>query len=314
MKHILILCCLLLAVTAGPKDQKTTLEDIERDYLTNQKKTKLTPPPASTKAATSPSQYGFVPTKTLSDYIQQSPRPNYIQSQYVPQFTQADYPQYPAGGQNAQTQKYTTSFREYAIPQYSVPQYTRPQVQQQKYAPQQTVKYVPQVQYQDDGVQYVTDNSIGQGNPQYYTPQYVYLQQYQSPSTAVQTVVEPKGGVQYVMYIPAYVPTETTDQTQNYENVVYTPTSTQDSATYQAPDAATPQYAPQPQQQEQVQYVQPKAKQTKAEFVVNREPKSLLDSYIPSYVQLQYYRQAQQNSIEEPVRIPQAVRGKEREG
>lgn len=42
-----------------------------------------------------------------------------------------------------------------------------------------------------------------------------------------------------------------------------------------------------------IQYVAPSQAQyqQQEEFVVKREPKSLLDSYVPSYLQLQYLRQ-----------------------
>ncbi|KAJ8938720.1 hypothetical protein NQ318_005574 [Aromia moschata] len=124
-------------------------------------------------------------------------------------------------------------------------------------------------------------------------------------------------GIQYVMYIPTYVPNTASDQSQNYENVVYTPTATQDDtpstrpSIYQAPQSPSQaHYTSSSSQKEQVRYVQPKAKYAKTEYVVRREPKSLLDSYVPSVVQLQYYNQAQQNSIQEPVKLTQSVRPK----
>ncbi|KAJ8963921.1 hypothetical protein NQ314_005249 [Rhamnusium bicolor] len=300
-KQITILCSLLLAVSAGPKDKKTTLEDIERDYISNQKRVKLTPapppPPKVPSPAQSPTQFGFVPIKTIADYVQQGPKQNYVQPQYIQQFAQqypeTDYSQYATAQQYTSSipQKYSSSLQQYSVPRYSSTQ--------QKYVPQipgqQSYTYVPQVEspYQSyDNLQYITDNSIGQPSSQYYTPQYVYLQQYQSPSTAVQTVVEPKGGLQYVMYIPTYVPT--TEQTQNYENVIYTTNDAQDSSSaYQIPQTQAPQTT---------QYVQQNNVQ---------EPKSLLDSYVPSILQLQYYKQAQQNSIQEPVKVSQDPSGKQ---
>lgn len=105
------------------------------------------------------------------------------------------------------------------------------------------------------------------------------------------------------MYIPTYVPSVKAAQISNIENVAYT-TDTQDTAaTYQAPPS--PQYStiqvPESQPQHTVQLLQPQGKFFE-EQVIKREPKSLLDSYIPSHLQLQYYRQQQQqNYLQEPV-------------
>lgn len=113
------------------------------------------------------------------------------------------------------------------------------------------------------------------------------------------------------MYVPAYVSSTEAAQSQNYENVVYAGNDAQTfTPSYQVPQ--TPQYATQQvQPKEQVRYSQPKNKFAKTEYVIKREPKSLLDSYIPSIVQLQYYNQAQQNSVQEPVKVSQTVSGKE---
>lgn len=112
------------------------------------------------------------------------------------------------------------------------------------------------------------------------------------------------GGLQYVMYVPSFVQPTAAEQTQNYENVVYT-TGEDTTSSYQAPE-------PQVQQKAQTSYVQPEGKGALTEYVIKREPKSLLDSYIPSVLQLQYYKQAQsqQNSIQEPIKIPRTFNSK----
>ncbi|XP_018573740.1 uncharacterized protein LOC108912831 [Anoplophora glabripennis] len=308
--NIFIFCFLLITVSAGPKDKKTTLEDIERDYISNERKTKLTPPPKVATPAPSPTQFGFVPKKTVADYARQEHRPAYVQpqytQQYVPQQAANDYSQYSTAQQYKSTvpQSYSAGLL------YPTPQ--------QKYTPQisnqQAYSYVTQLpnQLQSlENVQYITDNSISApATQQYFTPQYVYFQQYSSPSTAVQTVVEPKGALQYVMYVPAYVASTAADQGQNYENVYSEDDSQAYTPSYQV--SQSPQYiTQQPQPKQQFQYVQPKNKLASTEYIIKREPKSLLDSYIPSIVQLQYYKQTQQNSVQEPVKVSQTVSGKE---
>ncbi|KAJ8938719.1 hypothetical protein NQ318_005573 [Aromia moschata] len=161
-KYLTVLCCLALGVSARTKDQRTTLEDIERDYLTNQKKSK---PNQSSKVAASPSptHFGFVPTKTLADYVQRDPKPAFAQLQYVPQYQQDDYPQHVAPA----SQRYTTSFKQYSVPLQQVSRASQKQSPQQALTQaQQVYKYVPQAQAQYPGfedVQYVTDNSLAQG-------------------------------------------------------------------------------------------------------------------------------------------------------
>ncbi|KAJ8919326.1 hypothetical protein NQ315_003910 [Exocentrus adspersus] len=334
MKHKTFIFTFLLATVAaaGPKDKKTTLEDIERDYTSSEMKTKLTPPPpppSATKISVptqSPTHYGFVPRKTIANYVQQSPRPVYVQPDYAQQYTQQyiqqspenDYSQYATAQQYTTSipQKYNSGSQQYFAPQYSTAQ--------QKYTPQvpsqQSFNYVMQLPNQlqsYENVQYITDNSIAApATQQYYTPapQYVYLQQYTAPSTAIQTVVEPKGALQYIMYVPSLASPATAEQTQSYDNVVYEGEDTQDVTSYQAPQPLqTVQYTTQqaPKEQAPVQYTQPKDLYTRPEYIIKREPKSLLDSYIPSIVQLRYRnRILQQNSVQEPIKISQSVSGK----
>lgn len=200
---MLILSFLLVTVSAGTKEKKTTLEDIERDYISNERKTKLSPVPPTTPKITSPAQsptrFGFIPRKTIANYARQEHQPTYVQPQYIEQYVQQqpvdDYSQYAT----AQQYNPSTTPHRYSIDtQYTVPQYSG---SPQKYTPQisrqEAYNYVSQSpnQLQSlENVQYVTDNSINTPTAsQYYTPQYIYLQQYSAPSTAVQTVVEPKG-------------------------------------------------------------------------------------------------------------------------
>ncbi|KYB28055.1 hypothetical protein TcasGA2_TC008236 [Tribolium castaneum] len=249
------------------KEKKISLEDIERDNLKTTGKIARAPPKIP---VASPTDYGFVPTKTVTDYARQQPK--YVQ--YVPQ----TYAQ-PA-------QQYTPPPQQYAT------------VPQQYYYQQQQSVQNPYQQYEN--VQYVTDNSIAQAQQQYYTPQYVYLQQYTAPSTAIQSVVDPKGGIQYVMYV---VPKA--EQTQNYENVVYTNSNEQQQyvvpqTQYVQTQQVTPEikYAPQPEKPQQL--------------FTKSEPKSLLDSYVPSILQVQYYKQqqAQANAIQHSLKDVSTVSGK----
>ncbi|VEN37875.1 unnamed protein product [Callosobruchus maculatus] len=235
--------------------------------------------------------------------------------------------QYSTTQQNPATQQYTTPRQQYSVPQegsYKNVQY-------------ETDNNLAAQQYPKN-VQYVTDNSIGNQQQQYYSPQYVYLQQDPAPSTSVQTFVDPKGGVQYIMLIPQSAITTTSEQPQKYENLAYATTDGEaDNQKYsqisysnekeqevpavqqyvyqyeqkegKAP-AAGVQYVVHPQyeqkEQQQVQYVPPKPQYTKpSEYIIKREPKSLLDSYIPSVVQLEYYRQIQQNAIRDNAKVPQ---------
>ncbi|KAG5878754.1 hypothetical protein JTB14_012124 [Gonioctena quinquepunctata] len=349
MKLLLSFSYLFLAVSAGTRNSKTTLEDIERDYITTQKRTKLTPPPAP--AAKSPTQFGFVPTKTLADYIQKEPRINYASQYQVGEYQQPLGARQSFGGlQDKAPQKYSTIPQKYnAISQkYS----TAPQKYGATYSPQAPqAYYVPQAQNQYqyfENVPYVADNNLGQQvGQQYLTSPYLYLPQYQGSSSSVQNVVDTKGLLQYLSYLPTNA-VPSAEQSQNYENVVYTVGD--DQTQYQNPEEAqsyntlqysqkeeTSQYAQpesvisqneQPaqyaQQGESAQYVQtgesaqygqPENNYNNAEVVIRREPKSLLDSYVPSYLQLQYYRQTQhQNTIQDNQHFGKSHRNSYRPG
>lgn len=107
------------------------------------------------------------------------------------------------------------------------------------------------------------------------------------------------------MYIPTYVSsTSAAQDTQTYADVESKPEVS--SAPYQTPQ--TSQYSSNVQYQQTyqpAQYIQPEGKYLQ-EYIIKKEPNSLLDSYVPSYLQVQnYHRQQQQNYVQEPlVKIP----------
>lgn len=289
MKQILLCFIpLLLCVSAARKEKKATLEDVERGYITT--KSALSPPPLPNVPAKSPTRFGFVPVKTAANYAQKQPKITYAQPQYTsnnqgeniyPTDIQFSFgPQYASGGH------------------YKTPVYTGPTKGAAQKSPLHTqAYYVPQAQSQDlkyDNLQYVADNTIDQGAGQqnYDAQQYYYLQQYQEPSTSIQAVVDPKGGLQYIMYIPTYVSNQATEQTQNHENVVY---SNNQQQSYQSPQPEYNTYSENPKTFETGKSTYNfKANETPFN---RREPKSLLDSYVPSALQLQFYKQSRLNTI-----------------
>ncbi|XP_050502418.1 uncharacterized protein LOC114349007 isoform X2 [Diabrotica virgifera virgifera] len=308
MKTILLFVSLLLVVSAARKEKKTTLEDVERGYITTKARLSPPPPPTSTKVRSkSPTQFGYIPVKTPANYVQKEPKITYAPPQYISlnqgKIKYQTEPQY-STIQYASGSQYTTG------PVYTGPVYTgagqgTPQRGVQKAPVDQTQEYyVPQQEQSQylnyDNVQYVADNNIDQGaGQQHYNPQqYYYLQQqYQAPTTSIQAVVDPKGGLQYIMYIPTYVSNQgsqqqSTDQTQNYENVVYS----DNDQTYQQPQSS-PQYTTYTEKQPTLETGKSAYNVKATDFTFKREPKSLLDSYVPSVLQLQYYKQAQLNSI-----------------
>ncbi|CAH0560820.1 unnamed protein product [Brassicogethes aeneus] len=281
MKHTHLLSFLLFLCATTTHSTKISLEDIEIDNLKSEKKAR-TP----ITAASSPTQYGFVPTKTLQNYIQKSPKPQYVQPTYAA-------PTY----QNYQN---TPKIPLIGPQQYYLPkQYPTGQDQPQQYygTPQQYQQY--------ENVQFVTDNSIQhQSHPQ----QYVYLQQYPASSTSIQTIVDPKSGqLQYVMYVPSLAAPTQQEQTQE---VVY-----QQQPEY-SQETTQEQYAPQyveekpflPASQAPLHY-----EGSRTQYIQPRQPKSLLDSYVPSYLQIQYYKQQQQhlaNSVAHSQKLNYPIVGK----
>ncbi|XP_066146682.1 putative cyclin-dependent serine/threonine-protein kinase DDB_G0272797/DDB_G0274007 isoform X2 [Euwallacea fornicatus] len=295
MNLALIICLVTVVRAASPERQKTSLEDIERDY---------NPSKANRISVGSPTKFGFVPQRTAPSYAASQPKYQFnSQTNYqVNKKTTAKAAKYMSYQPQHAAQGFTQP--EYQL-QYQQPsqQYQQPskQYQQSSQQYQQTSQLYqqPTQQYdQYENVQYVTDNSISQLKSQ--QPQYYYVQQYPASSTAVESVVDPKG-MQYV-YFPSYSSANsiTTDQKylQQYlsgedeeqpqlpavtTTVKYTSVPTGKSSTknyfvqgkgfpYEAPKV---QYQPQPQE----------------DVVIKREPKSLLDSYVPSIVQLQYLKQ-----------------------
>lgn len=249
-----MLYCLYVTVTCVRyKEKKITLHDIEDEYLTP-KRTKLAHSPAT--KAQSPTQFGFVPVKTASNYAQQDAPSAYVKQYNQYAATQSDQssgvqytsdPQYISQSQYAALPQYSPQTQFSSQPQfstqeqYSGQQYTNPDYSQystiaysgnsrpNKYSSQsvssnslaskytiakpitQPISSSGQNDYQNyDNLQYITDNSIlqshgqgqgqeqGQGGQQFYSPQYLYIQPYQSPSTSVQTVVNPKGIISYL--------------------------------------------------------------------------------------------------------------------
>lgn len=179
----------------------------------------MSPPPAPAPKAPSPTNYGFVPVKTRANYVQQEAPTSYLQqyNQYTTGQTQSyTSPQYSQEPQYTQQPQYVTQYSQPDYSQYSTIAYSG-DGSQLKYTKQDSaqkyteVKFISQPaityaqnDYQNlENVQYITDNSISQqqepvhgqsqSGQQYYSPQYIYLQQYQAPSTSVRTVVEPKG-------------------------------------------------------------------------------------------------------------------------
>ncbi|XP_066252304.1 uncharacterized protein [Euwallacea similis] len=293
MMNLALVVCLVATVSAASYgSQKTSLEDIERDYN-----------PSKTNSASvgSPTKFGFVPQRTAPSYAASKPKYHYTQTNYqVNKKTTAKAPKYIS--YQLQYPVQSSAQPEYQV-QYQQPsqQYQQPsqQYQQSSQQYQQTTQLYqqPAQQYdQYENVQYVTDNSISQLESQ--QPQYYYVQQYPASSTAVESVVDPKG-VQYV-YLPSYSSANsiTTDQKylQQYlsggdeeqpqlppvrTTVKYTSASTGKSSAkhYFGQGKGVPYEVPKAQYQPQ------------KDIIIKREPKSLLDSYVPSIVQLQYLKQ-----------------------
>ncbi|KAL1506635.1 hypothetical protein ABEB36_005960 [Hypothenemus hampei] len=295
MKLQLLWGCLLFTVNAANLGgQKISLEDIERDYL--DKTTTISPDSkANVPQVQSPTKFGFVPHRTASSYAATKPKYQYSQTNYqVNKFSYKPQPQ------KVQQQQYINPQPQYEVPQqYQEYTYIQPGATQQY-----TIEYQqPSQQYEQyEKVQLLTDNAINQpeGQQTYVQPQYYYVQ---SPSTAVESVVDPKG-VQYV-YVPSYTsnsipvdekylqPYVTTQETSlppvRTTVAKYTTISTGKNT------EPVKQYV----SQKQAQYTPPAKPEYRTpiqEILVKREPKSLLDSYVPSIVQLQYLSQQQAKS------------------
>lgn len=168
-------------------------------------------PPAYVKQY---NQYAAGKSQYASD-VQYTSQPEYSsQAQYTTQLQYATQPQYSSPQEFVTQPQYTSQpdLSQYSTLAYSgdstsskylteasstvasLPKYT-----QVKYVSQPGGKYAQNDYANYQNLQYVTDNSIAQpqvqvqAEQQYYSPQYLYLQQYQAPSTSVQTVVNQKG-------------------------------------------------------------------------------------------------------------------------
>ncbi|KAL3265695.1 hypothetical protein HHI36_009898 [Cryptolaemus montrouzieri] len=252
--------------------------------------------------ADSPTNFGFVPTKTADNYAQKEPLGRYVypdllgqtqtytrqfpkyqpQTQviYNPQTTYLSQPQVSASYNQQGAQQVT---QQYVHPQQYVQQYVpASQSYDQNYIYQTPQTQQPQYYYQPatKHINYISDNNV---------PQYVYLQQIPEPSNTVENVVDPKSqGIGYIMLIPTYVNQQ--PETQNYY-------VTKQSAGHDLGYAAVPE-----QPDQQIQYVyNTESEEYGKGSTYKKEPTSLLDSYVPSVLQIQYYKrlasQAQANQI-----------------
>lgn len=197
-----------------------------------------------------------------------------------------------------------------------------------QYVPESQVQYYqqqPQPQpHQHPQIQYVVDNSIQQPDPQHtpqeeqkYYQQLVYLQPYQTPSASsnIHSVSDTKGNVQYVMYIPSGAAPAATYAT---DTVLAYPTNQETQYVYQPvldeshvpniPNESTVTTKSQgvvPHTQSPsnsgaaglLQYDTIKGPKRFERPVFKHQPTSLLDSYVPSYLQYQYYKQQQAETV-----------------
>ncbi|XP_030767629.1 uncharacterized protein LOC115891325 [Sitophilus oryzae] len=306
-KPLVLLSILLVSVSAGLSgSEKISLEDIERDLSTSDKTSVTSQVTEKSSTIQSPTKFGFVPARTAASYAATSPKTQYYQTSYPakPSFNPAIIQQqYSAPQQQQYSTAYATpSTSDYAQQYYDAQQYLAQLTQayaQTDGKSQSNVVYqqsVPQYE-QYPAVQYISDNSVTQsqsdGHQQYSAgPQYYYVQQYQAPSTEVQTVVDPKAPVQYVTYVPSNthnsIPVEPKYQ-QAYAVTYETPPPVKQTTVKYV---STKQYS----RPKTVQYVQAAPSSgyyNQEEVVIKREPKSLLDSYVPSILQLQYLKRHQ---------------------
>lgn len=171
-----------------------------------------------TNSVSSPTKFGFVPQRTASSYAATAPKFQYTQNHYqlkkstpkpqsahyVTQYSQPK-PQYasPSSQLYLSPEKYSSASSGL---DYSQQYLTQPQAQDYTYVQPDISNQQYVIQYQQPGqqydqyenVQYVADNSIAQPeSKQYLTPQpqYYYVQQYQAPSTAIESVLDPKGNI-----------------------------------------------------------------------------------------------------------------------
>lgn len=141
----------------------------------------------------SPSKFGFVPHRTASSYAATRPKFQYSQTNYQVKKAAAKLPKY----QQQYHQQTGPSHQQQYLSQQPALEYTyvQPDTHQYQQPSQQYEQY--------ENVQYVADNALAQPEQKQglVQPQYYYVQQYQAPSTAVESVVDPKGtGVCRLLY------------------------------------------------------------------------------------------------------------------
>lgn len=281
-----------------------------------------------------------------------------IAQQQIAQYQIAQQPtaQYPIA-QHASVQQYPAQQYQYVHqPISQSPKYTSQQYKQFQRQPEgQSQKGTQQYQYQQpyyttkaDNLQNIIDNHLQnylkQSDQQYVpAPQYVYVQPNQEASTSIQNVVDPKGNLQYVTYlpltqiaqgnfvqsdltashtfnvVPQALPTKGAAASQNsiqYEQPKIDYSQLQQTTEFQYKDSPTVEYTEDTTAQyeqtlpnkapttkyttEQLQYPENQAKQVQIQKQVmleidfpKRKPQSLLESYVPSVLQYQYYKNQQ---------------------
>lgn len=300
----LSLAFLLCLATVLNAESTTTKAPSPKKTRTANKETYVPKEPAN-----SPTNFGFVPVKTSENYIQKEPLGRYVYPDLL-----------------GQTQAYTSKFPSYQTTQQQISYQPQVQYSQQQITPsynfaatQSNQQYVYPQQYYQHQAQPTQDFSqfleyqFGQPQTQYYqepaiknvnyiaansVPQYVYLQQ---SSNAVENVIPKEHGVKFLMIIPQYVPQQ--PSLQNY--YLSQQTAPQDYTT-----------ATLSQQPDQVQYVYKTEPSVNSQKLSSYEkgPTSLLDSYVPSVLQVQYYKklqaQSQVNKIASDEKPPAESSGK----
>ncbi|GJQ65588.1 hypothetical protein Trydic_g7686 [Trypoxylus dichotomus] len=328
MKVIVILICFTAtALAVGEKQLK--LDDIERDNLATEKKLKHPKPniPKYSQSQlsqqsqkiipTSQLEYGFTPLKSTQKYLPQQqpqieiPQPlQYVYPQYTTPTAYAQFPQYqyqqyeniPYVVDNQLLQNSKTDQQQYYGQQlvYFQPTISPSNNIQMVIDPKGNIKYytyVPsqyysEVKNNDDPIKNIqvqtippTYNNVG---PQIFTREPDYQQ---LPKNEHQYITQPQLPPQPVTQAIEYIqPTQTIAQQVQYVE------PTQES--FAKTQFIKPTTTQQPFIASQ-QLIQP-TQLPKTQYVSKGEPQSLLDSYVPSILQLQYYKQqqdAQTNSL-----------------
>ncbi|KAF5302222.1 hypothetical protein FQA39_LY10261 [Lamprigera yunnana] len=282
---------LMLSVALAMPERPTKLEDLENENVAYEQRpkpqNKQKPKMQSSMQTLPQMQFGFRPMKA------QHPQ-NSEQSQYVGQQHYVQQSQYESSPQ--------TQYQSVQQPQFEIPQQSQFQhaALQQYFLPhqQQYFTYQPetlqalgqyQQQFQQQQNPYITQNHLPQ---QFQIPQYVFY--HPSASNSVQTVVEPKSQF-------AYIQPQIFHQPENIQSALPS------KENYQIQYLTIPQVQLQPHAK-----VQPKFHyKLETPSKQKHSPKSLLDSYVPSILQIQYHKQqmARANAIRQPPKIPTQYKG-----